>query len=174
MANVLSLPDAKTHLNITDADSDGELQSMIASAEALLTERVGALQPTSRTDRVAGGYVTLTLPVVPVISLTSVTSAGGSTVTVSDLFVDAGAGLVTYNSSACFVDRYYTVVYSAGRATCPDDLTQAIKEMVRHLWKSQQGSGSRPGTAADATAPSFLLPYKVQELIAPHVQPGFA
>jgi len=180
MTSVLLLTEAKTHLNITVGTYDTELQDVIDAAEAVLSQHVGPLQSTARTDRVPGYVDALVLPMLPVVSLTSVTSSGGTVLTLSDLYVDQRSGVVTYNSGACFTERYYTVVYSAGRASCPDDLLLADKELVRHLWGARRGGAQRPGSApSESTANTipgagYLLPFRVQQLIAPHVQPGFA
>lgn len=181
MTSVLSLALAKTHLNITVSTWDTELQTVIDSAEAVLAKLVGPLQATSRTSRVyPGGGSTLVLPTCPVISLTSVTPYSGGALTLSDLNLNADAGTVTYNTgTGTFPARWYDVVYSAGRTTCPDDLLLAVKELVRHMWGTQRGPagrGSAASTEAANTIPgaAYLLPFRVDQLIAPHMSPGFA
>ena len=177
--SVVTLAEAKTHLGISVATYDTELQSFIDAAEAIIAERCGPLTATSQTARIAGYTDTLVLPVTPVVSLTSVTPVNGSALTLSDLYVYADSGLVVWNTSSWFGADYYTVVYSAGRSSVPTDLKHGIKELIRHLWKSQRGSGvGRPGTGGGsddiAPVPGFLMPYAVAEIIAPHIQPGFA
>lgn len=178
---VLSLALAKTHLNIAAATTtyDDELTAFITAAEAVIATRCGPLEATAKTARVRGGSA-LALPVTPAIELTSVTPVDGTALTLSDLYLDTAAGVVTYNSGAAFADRLYTVVYSAGRTTCPADLVLAVKELVRHLWETQRGPSRRPGSTASTetanTIPGagYLLPFRVSALIAPHMQPGFA
>lgn len=178
--SVLSLALAKTHLNITVSTYDTELQTVIDAAEALLAKRCGPLSTSTVTNRVDGGGGALVLQTTPAVALLSVTPVDGTALTLTDLYLDTGAGLVTYNSGAGFGDRYYTVVYSAGRLSCPDDLLMAVKELVRHLWETQRGPSRRPGsTASESTAntipgAAYMLPFRVAELIAPHMQPGFA
>lgn len=178
--SVLLLADAKAHLNITATTHDAELQDMIDAAEAVISKRCGPLAPTATTSLVRTSGLALVLPVTPVVSLTSVTPLGGGALTLADLTLDGGAGVVTYTSGASFASSRYEVVYSAGRATCPDDLLMAVKELVRHFWDTQRGPSRRPGsTASDAasnTIPgaAYLLPFRVSELIAPHLSPGFA
>jgi hypothetical protein len=59
-------------------------------------------------------------------------------------------------------------------------LLMAVKELVRHMWQTQRGPtrrpGSQPSESAANTVPgaAYLLPFRVSELIAPHLQPGFA
>ena len=177
--SVLTLALAKTHLNITTSAQDTELQTFIDAAEAVVALRCGPLASTATTVRVDGCGGVLVLPVTPAVSLTSVTPVGGSAVTLSDLYLDTAAGVVSYNSGS-FASGLYDVVYQAGRTTVPADLLMGVKELVRHLWETQRGPTRRPGSSSfDSTAntvpgAAYLLPNRVSELIAPHVQPGFA
>lgn len=174
---VLTLPLAKTHLNIPAATGthDVELQAVIDAAEAAIGERVGPLEPTARTVRAVPTFRHIRVP-GPAVSLTSITDADGAAITLSDLYLNAGPGLISFNDGRSFTSRYYTVVYSAGRAICPNDLLLAVKELVRHLWESQRGAArsaiSPMGDAPNVGGPGYLLPYRVQELIAPHIVPA--
>jgi hypothetical protein len=179
--SVLTLALAKSHLNIpaTTVTQDTELQTVIDAAEAGLAKRVGPLTATSTSQRVQGGGDQLILDTLPIVSLTSVTPAGGSALTVGELMAAPG-GVVEYTAGGTFGERWYDVVYSAGRSTCPDDLLFAVKELVRHLWETQRGGTRRPGSGgSDATAntligAAYLYTFKISEQIAPHIQPGFA
>lgn len=172
---VLDLIAAKRYLNITGSDHDDTLNGIIAAAEAAIAERCGPLEPTEITARVdhLGGDVALSP--TPAISLTTVTPDGGSAISLTGVYVDAGSGVVTGVSAGT-----YTIVYQAGRVTCPPDLLLAVKELVRHLWESQRGGNKRPGsTVSDATSntipgAAYLFPFRVTQLIAPHIQFGFA
>lgn len=178
--SALKLADAKAHLNITTTDDDGELQGVIDSAEAALAELVGPLTPTATTSRVLGGGPYLVLPVSPAIELASVTPHLGTALTLTDLWLETRTGVVTQNSGAGFPVRHYTVVYSAGRTSVPDDLTMAVKELVRHMWSTQRGVTRRPGSAASDSASNTLpgaahiLPFRVTELLGPHMQKALA
>jgi len=172
---VLSLLEAKTHLNITATTYDAELMSIVVSAEAVLSARCGPLSPTTVTRRVVASGPSLVLPVMPVVSLTSVTPAGGTALTLVDLYLNQSAGVVTYNSGGTFRSAFYDVVYQSGRVVVPEDLLYGLKELVRHLWStSQRGGSRRPGSEPMADPATYLLPYAVQSLIEPHLQPGFA
>jgi hypothetical protein len=177
--SVLALADARAYLNIAGTDRDGELASTIAAAEAVIGQRCGPLASTATTVRVAANGSWLVLPTTPAVSLTSVTPVGGSALTLSDLYLDTASAVVTYNSGGGFSGSY-DVVYNAGRTTCPDDLLMAVKELVRHLWSTRRGPTRRPGSdpseSTSNTVPgaAYLLPFRVSELIAPHLQPGFA
>jgi hypothetical protein len=168
--SVLSLAEAKTHLNITGTVSDAELQGFIDAAESVVAERCGPLEPTDVTDRiVARNGRSILLSVAPVISVTSVTASDSSTVNPADLTVTE-AGVVSYTDGLTpFGCTTYTVTYQAGRWTLPAALLMAVKEELRHLWKTQRGGSARPGAGADQQqAPGYLVPYMVAELIEPY------
>ncbi|GGO86625.1 hypothetical protein GCM10011584_09390 [Nocardioides phosphati] len=174
MTSVLSLSDAKLHLNISVDTWNAEIEAFIAAAEAALEERVGPLQPRSRTDRVRGGGPALALYASPAISLTSVTEVGGVALTVADLSLHTSAGVVRFVHGGTFTGREYDVAYTAGRGTCPDDLMLAVKELVRHLWQSsQRGNGQRGGSAEVVPGAAYMFPNRVLELISPHLSVGF-
>lgn len=172
---VLELPTAKAYLNITNATSDDVLRGIIAAAEAAITMRCGPLEPVEVTARVVHSGGDFTLNRLPVASLTTVTPDGGAAMSLTGLYADPASGVVTGLGAGT-----YSVVYQAGRATCPADLLLAVKELVRHLWDTQRGPSRRPGsTASEITAntvpgAAYLLPFRVSELIAPHLQPGIA
>lgn len=178
--STLTTAQAKAHLSISVSTYDSELQGVIDAAEAVITRRCGPLTSTAVTRSVRSSGGAMLLPVIPALSLTSVTPVGGTALTLGDLYLDTEAGLVTYASGSGLAAGYYTVVYSAGRSSVPDDLLLAVKELVRHFWETRRGPTRRPGsTSSDATANSipgaaYMLPFRVSELIAPHMQPGFA
>lgn len=176
--SVLTLAEAKAHLNITDSGSDAELQTFIDAAEAALAARVGPLGPVTTTARVAGGGRTLLLPVAPAVSITSVTPVGGTALTVGDLYLDQAGGAISYASNASFSSYWYDVVYVAGRAVnaCPDDLLMADKELLRHMWTTQRPSGRFSSPLSDTAAntipgAAYLFPFRVEALLAPYL-PG--
>lgn len=178
--SVLDSTDAAAYLNIGGNQHTAELQTMIDAAEAAIAQRCGPLTSTATTARVRGGGYVLVLPTTPAVSLTSVTPVGGTALTVGDLYLDTRAGLVTYNLGAGFPSSLYDVVYNAGRVTCPADLLMAVKELVRHMWKTQRGPTRRPGsepsesTANTVPGAAYMLPNRVLELIGPHLQAGIA
>jgi hypothetical protein len=170
--SVLSLADAKTHINVTGTAQDTEISAFIARAERAIAERVGPLEPEARTVRVTPTNSTLLVP-SPAVSITSVTDSEGVALTVADLHLER-AGLITYDDGRTFSSRWYDVVYLHGRSSCPADLVLAVAEMVRHLWDTQRGrstpGGPRASEMTSNTIPgaAYLLPFRVAELIAPH------
>lgn len=170
--SVLSLDQAKTHLNITVATHDAELQTFIDASEAALAKKCGPLVATSTTVKIQHFGGPMSLPITPALSLTSITDSGGVVASLTGLSVST-EGVV---NGTTFAADLYTVVYQAGRSSTPADLLMAVKELVRHLFGTQRGPTLRPGsTTSEATAntvpgAAYLLPFRVSELIADYVQ----
>jgi len=189
--SVLGLGPAKKHLNIEGTSNDLELQAFIDAAEAAIGNRVGPLLAASVTRQIRGGGTALVLPVTPAVSLTSVTPLGGTALTLSDLSLDTATGMVTYTAThQVFWAPRYTVVYQAGwqvgtdpaapgYVALPADLMLADKEMVRHLWATQRGGATRPGSKPSETlantlpGSAYTLPNRVEQLLAPYIRTGF-
>lgn len=175
MASVLTLSDAREHLSITDPQYDVKLQATIDAAESALVARVGPLGPTPKTARVTGGSMYLILPDAPVVSLESVTPVGSTVLDVDTLHLNSESGYVSMNDSCSYFGSLrYDVEYVAGRADCPGDLYEAIKELVRHMWQAQRGSSrqsTQQSTEAANTIPGAerLFPFRVEQLLAPYV-----
>lgn len=174
--SALLLADAKTYLNITGTSYDTLMQSIIDAAESAITAKCGPLTATAVTQQVVANVGVMVLTTLPAIELVSITPwSGGSPLDLTGITLDGASGLVSNVPSGSYV-----VTYTAGRAPCPPDLLLAVKELVRHLWESQRGGTRRPGsTVSDATSntipgAAYLFPFRVSELIAPHMQPGFA
>jgi hypothetical protein len=176
--SVLTLAAAKRHLNITASTHDGEIQEHIDAAEAAIAQKCGPLTSVATTERVKGGGAGLVVRETPVVSLTSVTPVGGSAYDLTLLDADLSAGVIEWRSGQRFQVGRYDVVYQAGRATVPNDLLAAIKELVRHTWETQRGPTVRPGSRTSETASNTLpgaahaWPFRVTELLAPHIQVG--
>ena len=176
--SVLTLPSAKAYLRIEQGTQDALLPEFMAAAELFVSNRCGPLEAGSVAERVRPSGDSLLLTRLPTISLTSVTpSDGGAALTLGDLYLDEGSGIVTRNDGGCFSSRYYTVVYSAGRATCPADLMLAVKEILRDTYRPQRG-GRRPGSPVDQTASNtlpgaeYVPPFLAARLMAPYELTG--
>lgn len=171
---VLERDAAKAYLNITSGAHDDVLQGFIDAAIAAIAAKVGPLEPTSISETVssAGWPVVLRRP--PAISLTSIVS-GVTTADLDGITLDGPTGVVTGIPSGT-----WTVTYMAGREDLPGDLLLAVKEQLRHLWTTQRGPTKRPGsspsemTANTIPGAAYMMPFRVSELIAPHLYPGIA
>lgn len=178
MASVLTLQDAKTHLDIDVATYDTELQDTIDEAESLIAQKVGPLASTTVTATFVpgNGVAELVLPIAPAISLTSVTPNIGSALTVGLLSVTPWATVryTTTSSFGLFYAAWYTVVYQAGRATVPDGLLRGIKLQTAHLWNSQRGAGGRQSATQELPGIGGAFAPGVLEAIQPFAQFGIA
>ena len=182
---IVSLSEAKAHLNIPDDDrtGDDELRQTIAVASEWVESRIGAVAQRTVTDVVtpSGGQLFLSQPV---ISLTSIAGAYGygSTYDVGSVYLDDrvvnpgayGAGFGCYP---------LTVTYVAGRAVVPEPVRFAVKELVRALWGSQRGPGDLGLMQGDVTAGGEgdpaqdslgLAKWKAEQLLAPYMVPVVA
>lgn len=175
--SVLALTDVKAYLAITSGTHDVVLQGFIDAAEAAIGSKCGPLGPIDVVQQVAASAGTIMLSTFPVLTLTSIAPAGGgAALSLSAVTLDGPSGVVSGVSSGTYV-----VAYSAGRATnaVPADLLMGTKELVRHLWDTQRGPTKRPGSTSESTAntipgAAYMMPFRVSELIAPHLLPGFA
>lgn len=164
--SLVPLEDVKAWLKITSTDSDQVLQSTLNSAESYMARRVGAgsvLAAEAITQRVDGLGQALVLTTLPVISVTSVTDSGGSTLAVANLDVDKERGIIRYapNAYITFPMNWYTVVYQAGFATLDFDYAHAVKEVTRQFWGLAKGNrlatdGGPDQTVAMANANAII------------------
>lgn len=173
--SVLTLPDVKDHLGISSSGDDVELQRFIDAAESAVGRRCGGLGPqASTTARVDGGSSSLVLPTAPIVNLTSVTPVGGVAEDPASLYLRNGTGTVEHVDGSRFTARAYDVVFTSGRSDAPPDLLLATKELIRHLWLTQRGAapgspGALPDLGDPVTGTSYSWPWRVEQLLAPHL-----
>lgn len=171
---ILSLTDAKRHLNIPldDTTSDEELRGFIEAATPVVEDVVGPVVARAYTEVHSGGPF-LVLGHNPVISLTSLAPvlASGTAYEVADLDVDTEVGVVRRLDGGRFCGPLRST-YRAGRVIVPANISQGAKEVIRHMWDTQRGhSGARPGFGEEefvTTGSGFTVPRRVMELLAPH------
>lgn len=171
---IISLLDAKRHLNqdLTKTTSDEELRTHIEAATSVVEDVVGpvVVRTYSEIDR---GGTALCLSHCPVVSLTTVAAVltGGAGYEVADLDVDTETGVVRRLDGGSFCGPL-RVTYKAGRAVIPPNISQAAREIVRHMWDTQRGhTGARPGFGEEefvSTGSGYTVPRRVVELLAPH------
>lgn len=179
---IISLADAKEQLNITATNGDAELSAFIQAASQVVEGYVGAVGRRTVTATVRGGY-SIALPTYPVISLTSMTAAASGVVTYGDMSgfdVNTTTGVIRL-LSGLHIDGPQRVVYVAGRAVVPPDITLATRVIVQHLWSTQRGGSTRPGmggsgdiTDQQLVLAGFAIPRRAVELLRGSIQPGFA
>ena len=104
----------------------------------------------------------------------SVTPISSTALELDDLYIDQESGLVSWLGGGEFCGLF-DVVYSAGYQRPPADLLHAAKEIVRHLWETEQrGPNRRAGEVADLALMSNALPMSVETVLRHYEQVGFA
>lgn len=167
--SVVTLPEGKAFLNISQPTYDGEIQQFLDRAEKRVGKRLGPLTPTAKTERVRGLDTVLYLSYPPVVSLTSVTSVDGTTIPTTQLTVRGTQ--VEYTQWGYFPSRFYDVVYQAGYATVDDDLKEIVLEFLSYLWSTQRGPSVKPGTRpsdpdyVDMVNDSAGFPPRVEQMV---------
>lgn len=176
---VVSLAEAKRHLNITTTASDDELRRFLDVATDLCERYAGRpLRRTTVTESHDGGGTVLQLRRPPVLAVTSATEDGVA-VTVLDLVLDGPAGLLYRDDDGATWDgdvQAVSVTYEAGDSAPAADAQQAVLETLRHLWTTQRGAmGGRNPFQGDeyAAGTGWSLPNRVKELLLGLQEPGF-
>ena len=176
---IVSLADAKRHLNITATTDDEELRRTLAVATDLAERYANrALRRKTVAETHDGGGPVLILRQPPVASVTTVTVGGTAT---TAYVLDPAAGLLyagTSGSSTWTAGWQNIVVTYVAGGNAPEVAEQAVLELTRHLWDTQQQS-FRPGLgvdSVDAYAPGagYSLPRRVTELLDSIRYGGFA
>lgn len=173
---LLSIEDARQHLNLTSDDQDAELEVYLAAVTEAIEAYIGPVGRRTVTETVYPSSGVLLLRTTPVLSLTSVTPYLSAALTVGSLTVDTSAGIVYPGSYGGFYASRYDVVYVAGRAAVPAAVNLAARLVLQRLWDTQQGQSVSPragfgaedlgdtGTAAFA----YVKSYGVRELLDPY------
>lgn len=168
--------DAKARLNVSSL-ADAEIQDMIDSAISEQEQRVGPVAPRIASKIVTPSSGVLLLP-PPVISITSITPAGGSPLSLVGLDLSGlSAGIVRPGSSAYWWSATaYTVVFVAGRNPVPQDLVEAALLRVQASYETQRGPTTLPLSDGGDFAPSTSYPLilRAQDKERPYVLPAVA
>lgn len=178
-----SLSSLKDFLDIKTGEYDGELPSYLGAAESTIVHRCGPVSPQEFTEDSHANYGTFVVNNWPVVSVDSVTDDEGRVADLSRMKLDKNAGVVRLRT---YLTGHIEVVYTAGYASCPDDLELAIYVVAGHLWDTQRGrSGSFAqihgldddapvgGDASFYVMQGFALPRRAMELTRPYVKAGF-
>jgi hypothetical protein len=195
MGAVISLADAKGHLNIQSTINDDELRLYLSAVTNLVEAQVGLVVPRTFTE-VMGAFNSIVLDHEPVISVTSMLTTAG--VDLSGYFALNGeAGMLQlipttigypfayrpYNFPGQPLDRLYyqgllpfyqgqpiTVTYQAGRQVVPAGWQLAARMILNELWASRRGAMAMPARGGDQEQPvvgtDYTLNDRVLELLA--------
>lgn len=164
-----TLPEFKTHLNLTGSTQDTELQTHLDSAERITAYLVGPSTSSVYTEKVRAGRsgrIVLT-KARPVTAITSITPyADGVTIDSTDFDIADDSGIIATLSGAMFVGRY-TVVFTAGWVTVQANHALACRMIAEHLWRTQNRRPGRGEPTDDVTVVlGFAIPNRALELIS--------
>nr|WP_223188246.1 hypothetical protein [Streptomyces sp. TRM68416] len=183
---ILSLADAKAHLNIKDSDrDDDEVRYWNNVTTRAVEYYVGpvVVRPVTE-DHDVGPVELLALRQTPARSLTSVTPVldGGTTYDVTDLDLDGETGIVRRKDGGLLCGPL-RAAYTAGRPVVEENITGGARIILQHLWRTQR-PGRRGGVAGggddySVTEPipglGYAVPNRALELLAPdQLPPGMA
>jgi hypothetical protein len=164
-AELLSLQDAKEHLNIKTTDYDAELQGFIDAVVPSIERHLGGpavIRSVVETVEPVDCYRALPLTKRPFVSLTGIT-ANGVTVSTADVYATPGR-VLRRRYGLPFVPYWqppYVVTYKAGLdVAAPADVVLAAKIILGHLWTTQRGSsgGRGPGANNEYPSPNSIVP----------------
>jgi hypothetical protein len=169
---VISLQDAKTYCNITSSANDEELRGFILAASDI-AERLTNLTLRRRTyvDVSDGGSNVINLVHSPAQSVTSIVENTTTLTAGDDYTVDLPNGLI-YRGSIKNPLTWYagqqniTITYVAGESNPSPTAQLLVKELTRHLWRTQRGASPMGMAGNDDFIPggNNVLTYRVKEL----------
>lgn len=177
---LLSLADAKAHLNITSTTHDDEIREYLEAATEIVESYIGPVVRRTHTARVCGYRYSIPLPHTQVLAVTGITIVrdGTTPITLSDLAINTDAGVISYKNGVSFPYGEMDITYTVGRTSVQANWTLAAKIIVKYAWESQLGNlpsiqGDSPGYVVSGSG--LIAPPRAISLLAPDQVPvGFA
>lgn len=189
---VVSLSEAKAHLNIpaTDTDYDDELRLFMDATTDLVENYLGIIVgKRTFTDELYDGnneFIRIRNP--KVISITSVYENGALLNSGQYVMDYTGQRLYRIGSGTLYATNSYgywsggmnniSISYISGFVNPPAAIRQGTLETLRHLWQTQRGSSSVMGRQLQGdetySTPTYSLPRRAMELLDPASLPGLA
>jgi hypothetical protein len=168
---LLSLNDARTHLNISSTTFDDELREYLESATEIVESYVGPVIQRTYTRRVNGGRDVIILPHTQVTAVTSITAVwtGMSPVPLSYITIDTVAGDIRRKDGGWFPPGAYDITYTVGRTAVKANWTLAAKIILKHNWEIKLGNRPSPqgGDLVDVRlGTGFLVPFRAISLLS--------
>lgn len=191
---IITPADAKDFLKITSNDQDSQVTQAIASASQMIVNRIGPVSGSpARDEWHDGGSDRIVLRNEgPVLSVSSVKESFGSivyTLTQVDLdsggsgdaytyTVDLNEGLIVRRAAGVAIPfaagvRNIHISYVAGYAadSIPEDIKQACRLMVKHLWNPRLGPRQSTNQPTASAKPGEL-PAEVEEALSTYLGGG--
>lgn len=150
---LFSLADAKDQLAIpaTSTGDDDEIRDYIAATTVAVEYFVGPVVRRTVQQVLQGDRDTWVLHTTPVLAIASITplQSWQQTIDVNVLDVDTNTGIVRRTDSLWFFSGDYRVLYMAGRAAAPPNVSLAGKLILQHLWRTRYGAARGASSADD-------------------------
>ncbi len=173
---IVSLAEAKAHLNMTSTANDEELRRYIDAATDFVEGKIGPVVRRTIVEKLRP-QSGLLFTSGPIISLTSITDTYGyGTVYNVAGYLPDGSTIypIATSPAICYP---VTVTYVGGRAIVPALVRQAALDYIAWRWESQRGPSSGPfqGGADEfaVTAPA-TVPYRILQALEPYASPVVA
>jgi hypothetical protein len=173
---IVSLADARAHLNMSATTNDEELRRFVEAATDFIEGKIGPVVRRTITNKpvIPGADGRLYLN-GPAVSLTTITAAYGSggTYTVGDYYLDTGTGVVHPPYYGQTFTLPVLVTYVAGRVIVPPAIRQAALDYIKWRWESQRGATALPLPGGEFAIPAPAdVPYKITSALEPYRMPG--
>jgi hypothetical protein len=176
---LVSLEDAKAHLDKSSTVDDDELEELISVATEIVESRVGPVLVRTVVERQGGGQ-SIWLQEYPVVDVVSIQPwlEFGIGYAVSGTKLDGDLGRLERMDGYPFIGGPFKVTYRAGRPVVTKAITHGAREIVRHLWETQRGGttfiGPGPDPSEDemftVSGREYSVPRRVLELLAPETR----
>lgn len=162
----------KDQCGIKTGQHDAEMVEHAAATEVIMRYLIGPSEVETVTELVRihrSGQAILSNR--PLVSITSVTTSGGSTLSATS--VDLAGGVVSVPSGC---RQVVTMVYEAGRAEVQANQSLAAKIIGQHLWRVRNGGGGAPypGQVSDdvvTVGAGYAIPRRALELLGMEATP---
>lgn len=176
--SIISLAEAKQHLNMTTSTDDEEVREMIEAVTNVIERHRGeviARRSITETQPM-GSWRRIVLRCHPVIAVTAVTDQSGQTFTPSEWVLDPDSGTMTRTNRSFHGWSDLVVTYTAGFNVIPANYILAAKIILKHIWETQriQNIGRQPllGQARfqgeqilTPQGQGYAMPYRAIELL---------
>lgn len=181
---ILSLADARQHLNLISTKDDDEVRFWINATTRAVEHYTGPVIPQVFTEqhnvRGAAAIVLLRTPVLAVTAVESVLT-GGVAYDVDGLSVDGDTGELFRIDGGRLSGRL-RITYRAGRTVISENITAGARIILEHLWRTQRPTrGGLAGGGEDysVTEPipglGYAVPNRALQLLEPdRLPPGVA
>lgn len=181
---ILSLADARKHLNLSTSRDDGEVRFWNNAATRAVEFYTGpVVRRTVVEDHRVGRVPAVALTQTPVLEVTAVAPlrSGGVSYDVGDLTLDGVTGVVTrYDGGP--LSGPLRITYTAGRTVIRVNITAAARIILEHLWRTQKaargglaGGGEDYSVSEPIPGLGYAVPNRALELLEPdRLPPGVA